>query len=231
MKNKGKGFRKTITFDRALLVAVLAIQAGLAGWFYHYSAQQRTPTHKPAPVLSAPPRPVISSFMDPASLLPNGRDLLTQHPSGAPWVPLSSFPFDDMAHAMRVRAAMNSARLVEEMHQQMEHNMRAFQQMHKTLMQDDAWQDIGTSPTIDMREYKDRYEVTFCIPNAEKANVVTCMEEGGLLSVQVEHNQSDPRHNIRQQFQSRVMLPWALTNASDITTRFENGSLVVSIPR
>jgi len=126
---------KWLTFDRALLIAVLSIQVGMAGWFYaYYTTQQQQHTTK-----------AKADNLTPASLRPVGHFN----------TPLQPFSSSLLNHQMRARQIMDT------MQARVRQGMQAFERMQNSLMSDDLWSGINMSPTMDMREYNDRYELTF----------------------------------------------------------------------
>lgn len=194
---------KIITIDRALLVAVLSIQAGMAGWFYkYYNTQRQRTTPRPENSLQAtlaPPRPVSSFFHEPF--------VLNQEP--------------------RFR---DPDALFADMRRRMQENMAAFQRMHEALANDDSWGGVRSAATMDMREFGDHYEVAFGIPDVSPGDVKVNLD-GRVLSIQA--RQENLQTNARQQqaFQTRVLLPWPVTSNTALQTRFDRGTLVVQIPK
>lgn len=225
---------KMITIDRALLVAVLSIQAGMAGWFYkYYNTQQRT-TQQPQTSRQhtlAPPRPVSFFSFSPPSDPASAGFGRTPHttPSGALLTPPTS-----LLHPASARAADPFARgpdaLFADMHHRMRANMAAFQRMHEALLNEESWHGVHSAPTMDMREYADRYEVTFGLPDVRQGDVAVQLD-GRVLSIQARQQESQTNAWQQQAFQTRVLLPWPLNTNAAVQTRFDEGTLVVRIPR
>ncbi len=221
---------KWITIDRALLVAVLGIQAGMAGWFYKYyntqqqrTAQQTEETYRNTLV---PPRPAPFQFSIPSKPFTAGfgRTVHTT-PSGALLTPPTSFFRGSPADP-----AESPDALFADMQQRMQQNMAAFQRMHDALLADDAWRGVHSVPTMDMREFDDRYEVTFGVPDLGAGDVSAGLN-GRMLSVQVRQEDSQTNAWQQQAFHTRVMLPWPVATNAELSTRFEQGTLVVAIPK
>lgn len=235
MNSRGiTGFFKWITIDRALLVAVLAIQAGMAGWFYkYYNTQQQRTTQRPETSLQhtlVPPRPATSFWLsNPSRPFTAGFGRTSQTtPSGALLTPPTSF-FRDMPPGM-VPGLPDPDALFADMHRRMQQNIAAFQQMHADLMADDSWQSVHRVPTMDMREFNDRYEVTFGIPDVQQGDISARLD-GRILSVQARQQNAQTNGWQQQAFQTRVMLPWPVATNAVLGTRFDQGTFVVQIPK
>ncbi len=224
------GIFKWITIDRALLVAVLGIQAGMAGWFYKYynTQQQRTAQQtedsyrntlvppRPAPFrFSIPSRPFSAGFGRTAHTTPSGA-LLTP-PTSFFGAPQAGFPNDPDA-------------LFADMDRRMQQSVAAFQRMHNALLADDAWRGVHSVPTMDMRELDDRYEVTFGVPDLRQGEVSANLD-GRMLSIQARQDNAQTNGWQQQAFHTRVMLPWPVATNAALSTRFDQGTLVVSIPK
>jgi HSP20 family molecular chaperone IbpA len=203
-------------------VAVLAIQAGMAGWFYGYYKSQhqeeRMNNQQSSALSEAPPRPAPfahAGYMTPRNLTALNHMLQ--------WVGLDR---DAM-----MRQPDRHQQLVARMQQRMQRSMRALQQMHDSMMTGDGWKNVNLAPSMDMREFDDHYEVSYSIPNITNGNTETTLQ-GRLLSVRVES--SEPPHPDiagKKSFQSRIMLPWNVSSNATLASSFDQGTLVVSIEK
>jgi len=226
---------KIITIDRALLVAVLSIQAGMAGWFYkYYNTQQQHTTQRPENSLHATlasPRPVSFFPFSPPPEPARAGFGQTPHatPSGALLAPPTSFFPDPFALNQDPRFHEPDA-LFADMRRRMQENMVAFQRMHEALANDDSWGGVRSAPTMDMREFADRYEVAFGIPDVSPGDVQVHLD-GRVLSVQAQQEGRQTNAWQQQAFQTRVLLPWPVTSNTALQTRFDRGTLVVQIPK
>ncbi|MDD2236797.1 MAG: Hsp20/alpha crystallin family protein, partial [Kiritimatiellae bacterium] len=213
---------------------VLSIQAGMAGWFYkYYNTQQRT-TQRPQNSLQhalASPRPVSSFSFSPPTGPARAGFGQTSHatPSGAFLTPPTSF-FPDSFALNREPRSRDPDALFSDMRRRMQENMAAFQRMHEALANDDSWGGVRSAPTMDMREFSDRYEVAFGIPDVRSGDVQVNLD-GRVLSIQAQQDDRQTNGWQQQAFQTRVLLPWPVSSNTELQTRFDRGTLVVQIPK
>lgn len=137
-----------------------------------------------------------------------------------PLLPVSHFK----SNQQRMQAALGS------MQSRVQQSMKAFDQMQRSLMSDDHWNGLLMSPTMDMREFDDRYEVTFSLPNQPRGHVDAKLN-GRILRVCVSNLSSNQARRGSRNFESRVMLPRSVESNATVSTTYIKGNLRVSISK
>lgn len=100
------------------------------------------------------------------------------------------------------------------------------------------WGDMAFSPSLDMKEEKDRYVVRMDIPGADKSNLNVSVDDrlltvSGQIDEQRESHDGDQvlhRERRSGQFQRSVSLPGPV-KASGLDAQYENGVLTVTVPK
>lgn len=226
----------SITADRIVLCTVLAFQAGLAGWFYSYTRTQgeaqttgdgQLTVEQAQDVASQPAQQKYSSSVTPSSL----RSMRTpSHSAGMGRViPPHSVALMDEAFITPISYS-DQRDVAEQMRDRMRRRVDAFRQMNDLIYSDDDWTGLAMSPTMDMREQDDRYEVTFSVPDAEQRDIQADIQNR-ILTVDISQSKNMTHGHGRQVFTSRVLLPENIDADKPVDTRFENGNVIMSIPK
>ena len=132
---------RTITLDRVLLVAVLTIQAGMAGWFYtYYTSQQKDRTQQADPALSSASLRPASTLQSRPATRPAQNSLTDQRTpfslSGLHMPYEFSFAEQQGNYIRRQKETLR-----RRMQEQMQQSMMAFQQMRDSSKRGDAWKN------------------------------------------------------------------------------------------
>ena len=228
------GGKKYFTFDRPILWSVLLIQLALAGWFGSHSAQQKSAPEREAeatmqatPALSHTQDPVSDQRIDGQSVQGDAGTAHQRTQAGAnnAIAPLNFADYSMLTYPLVIE---NTSPVAGQLRERAEKSMLAFQHIRQSLLEGDLWHDLHSTPTLDMREYNDRYEVTLCIPE-EGNHIISTAMEGNVLAITVE--QRDEINDDADLFQRRILLPWPITNTANISTRTQGAALTVSVPR
>ncbi|QRY55493.1 Hsp20/alpha crystallin family protein [Sphingobacterium siyangense] len=95
-----------------------------------------------------------------------------------------------------------------------------------------------TLPSVNIKETADTYEVEVAAPGLEKKDFKVTLD-GNLLTIssEMENQQADEQQNFTrrefsyQAFQRSFQLPKNVVDAENISARYENGLLLLSIPK
>jgi HSP20 family molecular chaperone IbpA len=194
--------RKTMRPERVLLTGSLVLQVVVMAWLYQLHQTQKSVQQDLARLKNQVP----------LNVFPFGRQVQPAHkPLSNPYV----FPADNVqAHFNRMMAdAFNN-----------------FERMSSLINFDAGWDALQASPTMDMRELKDRYEIIYSLPgiNRDALHVVL---EGRLLTVSSSGQSSANSRNDYNHFESRVQIPGPVGDPKNAQADFTNGVLKVTVPR
>ncbi|NCD31801.1 MAG: Hsp20 family protein [Spartobacteria bacterium] len=234
----------SITADRIVLFTVLAFQVGLAGWFYTYTRegdkQAASELNTPDGRLSIQHTQNVASqpvgqpaFSDSSSVIPSSmRSMRTpSHSAGMGRVITPPHPVALMDESFITPISFTDSRAVmAQMQDRMRRRMEAYQQKNALIYSDDDWSGLARSPTMDMRERGDVYEVTFSIPDAKNRDITTDLQDR-LLTVNVNQSNEFDRGHAQQSFTSRILLPEDIDSDKAIETRFKDGNVILSISK
>ena len=103
-------------------------------------------------------------------------------------------------------------------------------QMENLMDFDNGWNALTTSPTMDMRERGDSYEIDFSLPGIDASEIEVALE-GRLLTIHTTYDELTPRHRSISQFERKVWLPGPVEGADAAHALVTNGVLKVMIPK
>ena len=121
-------------------------------------------------------------------------------------------------------------RMRAEMERMMLDANRAFADVDSFFGSDAAFASLPASPTMNMREMDDAYELSLALPDADPESFDVRLD-GRLLSVSSHQDARSPNASSSQSFSSRVLLPGPVApNASFLVTN-ENDRICIRIPK
>ena len=207
--------RKIMRPERMLLAGTLVLQVTVMAWLYQQHQTQKAilqelsqwRAREPRVVRLDPPRHV-----SPLQVIPfANRAPSAPHPVSNPFV----FPADN------VQVHFN--RMMRDAFENME-------RMSSLMNFDAGWDSLPASPTMDMRELADRYEVIYSLPGLHR-NDLKVMLDGRLLTVASAAQENTHRQASYNRFESRVQLPGPVGDPQKAQADFTNGVLKVTVPR
>ncbi|OGV45152.1 MAG: hypothetical protein A2X46_11090 [Lentisphaerae bacterium GWF2_57_35] len=203
-----------VRLERVLLAVTLALQVIIMAWLYQQHRLQQDIKQSLVRLEETNPRLLRTDIVRPAPLniFPLGARRPNQpHPLSNPY----AFPEDNVqAH----------------LHHMMADAFENFERMSSLMNFDAGWEALSASPTMDMRELDDRYEVIYSLPGLNAAELQV-MLEGRLLTVSSSGQDSSNPRGAYNQFESRVQLPGPVGDPREANADFTNGVLKVSVPR
>lgn len=229
----------SITADRIVLCAVLAFQAGLAGWFYSYTRTQSEAQTANENHMSMEHKDIASQADDQlaqnkysSSVTPSSlRSMRTPSHSAGMGRVIPPHPVALMDEAFITPISYSDQQATaDQMRDRMRRRVDAFRQMNNLIYSDDDWTGLAMSPTMDMREQNDHYEVTFSIPDAQQRDIQAEIQNR-ILTVDISQSQNTSHSHGKQVFTSRILLPENINTDHPVETRFENGNVIMSIPK
>ncbi|NCC53660.1 MAG: Hsp20/alpha crystallin family protein, partial [Spartobacteria bacterium] len=95
---------------------------------------------------------------------------------------------------------------------------------------DEHWDRLYASPTMDMREMDDCYEVVVSLPGISESDIEVTLE-GRILTIVGKVRTSQEGQSSYRQFTSRIQLPGPVDGQQIAKTTLANGMLRISIPK
>jgi len=118
-----------------------------------------------------------------------------------------SDPFTSPLQSPRSRRlSQNANRMRAEMAQMMAKADRAFADFDSVFGADAAWSSLPASPSVNMREEEDAYELSLTLPNADPDSLDIRLE-GRILNIASHQNSRTPGSSSSRHFSTRLMLP------------------------
>lgn len=208
------------TGERKLLRWILVLQIVILGWLAknHFDGAFNRSSHNQ-------PTAVATSTDTPPSL----------ESSAQPNAPSSSFP-------VRPRLSMfgrpppprpmhlPSGHLRTEMMRLMDEANQAFADFDSFFGMDDAWAALPASPSMNMRELDDAYELSLAMPDADP-DAIHVRLDGRLLSVSSHQDTRTSHTSSAQHFSSRLLLPGPVEPDALMQITNEAGRIRIRIPK
>jgi len=205
--------KKLISVDRLLLLAVLIFQIII---IFRYISPDRAPD----PAEPASDRIESNDQTDPESSSSDHVRMRLPLPPG---------------YRERKSNDINSPNINDvfsEMHQEMNEMMRRaqmdFDRIDDLMRVNDDWNRVIKSPSMDIKERKDRYIVAISIPGGTATNVSITLDDR-MLSIRSQYEMQDTMGKSSQRFVKRVLLPSAVDNENVTRTVSDDGILLISI--
>lgn len=121
-------------------------------------------------------------------------------------------------------------RMRDEMERMMAHAQRAFADFDPFFASDAAWAALPASPTMNMRELDDAYELALALPDADPDDFDVRLD-GRLLSISSHQDTRTPQASSSQHFSSRLLLPGPVAPDALVQITNENNRIRIRIPK
>ena len=203
-QSTGQPQRKRVTIERVLLVMVLAMQTAI---FVRMGRLVQT-------AKEASPGPAVEHTLSDtrgAVTSESAEDHL--HDAGVLSPPPSSFLFAPWGREDEFDRFFSRA-------------LGDFERLHHFLRFDSGWDRVAASPTLDMRDDKDRYVVTFSVPGISAEDIRVNLD-GRILTVSAVDRIGSGSQILRTQ----VLLPGPVQRSDDVQAVLTNNLLSVSLPK
>jgi HSP20 family molecular chaperone IbpA len=208
------------TGDRKLMRWILVLQIVILGWLaknhldgaFHRSSHNQ-PTADATPSETTPPslESSVANAPSPSSLFPGFAVFRLPPP-----------PARRAAHpADRMRAEME--RMLDEANQ-------TFASFNSFFGMDDAWASLPASPSVDMRETDDAYELSLSAIH-DDPDAFDVRLDGRLLTITSHQDTRTPNASSAQRFSSRLLLPGPVEANSPLQVTNESGRIRIRIPK
>jgi HSP20 family molecular chaperone IbpA len=107
---------------------------------------------------------------------------------------------------------------------------QAFADFDSFFGMDDAWSALPASPSMNMRELDDAYELSLAMPDADPESIHVRLD-GRLLSVSSHQDTRTPNASSSQHFSSRLLLPGPVEPDALLQITNETGRIRIRIPK
>ena len=207
--------------DRRLLRWILVLQILIIGWLAknHFDGAFNRSSHDQ-------PSAGATSSESPPSLEPS-----VQPNAPSSFSPLSRFSLFRPASpppARRYRPAPD--RIFVEMERMMDEANRAFANFDSLFGMDDAWAALPASPSMNLRELDDSYELSLAVPDASP-DAFDVRLDGRLLSVSSRSDSHSAHSSSSQRYSSRLLLPGPVAPDAVVQVTNETGKIRIRIPK
>ncbi len=112
----------------------------------------------------------------------------------------------------------------------MEEANQAFVNFDSFFGMDDAWAALPASPSMNMRELDDAYELSLAMPDADPASFHVRLD-GRLLSVSSHQDTRTPNASSSQHFSSRLLLPGPVEPDAIVQITNDAGRVRIRVPK
>lgn len=120
--------------------------------------------------------------------------------------------------------------LFYEMDAMMESAFRDMDRMTRLMGRDESWDDMLTSPAMDMREVDDRYVVSLSLPGLDPSDIQIDLD-GRLLTVWSTRELGGGHSQHTHKFRRVIQMPGPVGEEANASAYLTNGVLQVSIPK
>jgi len=217
--NKNNALRH-VMIDRVLLVGILIVQLGIIVWLLRqHQIQHRVNS-------TSPQTPNLNTLLS--------QDAQAHRPANRRGFP-SPFPLPVQISTQRVALQVHSAvrrrhTMRRDVDRMMNDAFSLFDRMDSMMHFDDHWKRLHATPTMDMRETPDSYEVVISLPGITESDIEIKLE-GQILTITGKvRTQEEGQRNYRK-FETCIQLPGPVDAEQIAKTNIENGILRISIPK
>jgi HSP20 family molecular chaperone IbpA len=138
-------------------------------------------------------------------------------------------------HVVPVQSSMPASRLLQQQHNRMQARMnrmmnQAFGAFDNAIDFDKGWDRLSATPTMDMRNRPDSYEIIFSHPGLTAENIQVQLKKQ-LLTVTTTRNQDQAGARNYNRFESKILLPGPVDASKPMKTDFTNGILRLTIAK
>jgi HSP20 family molecular chaperone IbpA len=202
---------RIVTVERALLAAILVVQVCL---YVQNRRQYALLREEPAS------QPALNQQSGEAG--DGHASIGSDEPTSGPVLPVwASSPADSFR---------NAERMFREMDRMFESVFAVPARPRAFLSFDEGWEHLMDSPSMDMRESDEGYEVLFCLPGTRASDVRVTLS-GRILYVLADLRDPANPDTVLGTYERRVQLPGPIAPDSSPTAALTNGLLRISIPR
>lgn len=205
--------------ERRLLRWILVLQVVILGWLAknHFDGAFSRRSHtQPSAVATQPDTPP------------------SLEPSAQPNAPSSFSLLPRLAVFQRPmpqpRYRHPADRLRAEMERMMAEANQAFAGFDSFFDRDDVWATLPASPSMNLRELPDAYELALALPDADPDSLDVRLD-GRLLSVSSHQDVRTPHTSSSQRFSSRVLLPGPVDSDASFQITNVNDRVCIRIPK
>ena len=107
---------------------------------------------------------------------------------------------------------------------------RPFANFDSVFGSDAAWAALPASPSMNMREMDDAYELTLALPDADP-DLLDVHLDGRLLSISSHQDSRTANSTSSQHFNSRLLLPGPVDPNAVLQITNENNRICIRIPK
>jgi HSP20 family molecular chaperone IbpA len=107
---------------------------------------------------------------------------------------------------------------------------QAFADFDSLFSPDPSWASLPLSPSMNMAETPQAYEITLAIPEADPSTFDVRLD-GRLLSVSSHQDTRTPQASSSQHFSSRLLLPGPVAPDALLHITNETGRILIRIPK
>ena len=205
--------------ERRLLRWILVLQVVILGWLAknHFDGAFSRRSHtQPSAVATQPDTPP------------------SLEPSAQPNAPSSFSLLPRLAVFQRPmpqpRYRHPADRLRAEMERMMAEANQAFAGFDSFFDRDNVWATLPASPSMNLRELPDAYELALALPDADPDSLDVRLD-GRLLSVSSHQDVRTPHTSSSQRFSSRVLLPGPVDSDASFQITNVNDRVCIRIPK
>ena len=220
MTNSPNHSRPAVSGDRRLIRWILVLQVVILGWLaknYFDGAFHRSNHTQPTVVATQPDTP---PSLEP-SAQPNA-------PSSFPPAPHFSLlrPFAPLP-----RYRHPAGRIRAEMLARMDEANRLFGSMDSFFNADNSiWAGLPASPSMNLRELQDAYELILAMPNADPSQLDIHLD-GRRLSLTAHQDTQTANSSSSQRYSSRILLPGPVDTNAVMQITNHNDRICIRIPK
>ena len=202
--------------ERKLLRWILVLQIVILGWLAknHFDGTFGRRTHNP------PADPTLT-------------ETLPSLESSSPDAPSSFFQlphFSILRHTPPPQYQHPADRMRDEMERMMQEANHAFADVDSFFGSDAAFATLPASPTMNMRELDDAYELSLAMPNADP-NALDVQLDGRLLSISTHQDNRTAHSSSSQHFSTRLLLPGPVDPNTPVQMTNENNRIRIRISK
>ena len=220
MSDATQNLQARLTRDRRMVRWVLVLQIIILGWLAknHFDGAFNRSSHNQ-------PTAVATSAESPPSLepaVPNAPSSFSRPPRLSWFQPVPPLPRRLSRHP--------ASRLHAEMERMMAEANQAFADFDSLFSPDPSWASLPLSPSMNMAETPQAYEITLAIPEADPSTFDVRLD-GRLLSVSSHQDRRTSNASSSQSFSSRVLLPGPVAADASFQITNVNDRVCIRIPK
>jgi len=204
------------TGEHKLLRWVLILQIVILAWLAknHFDGAFNRGSHTDTPAVAT---------------VPNTPPSLESNVPNAP--SFFSHPFTSPLQSARSRRLSHPAsRMRAEMAQMMSQANRAFADFDSVFGADAAWASLPASPTLNMREEDDAYELSLTLPDADPDSLDIRLE-GRILSIASRQDTRTAGSSSSHSFNTRLMMPGPVDKETPLDITNDNHCIRIRIAK